>query len=341
MKKIMLTCISALLITLGVQAQHHQDTTRTKTKTKQSTQYRKDQTTKQQGDKRQQDTDQAREPRTSQPRKNQTTTERNNRNTDQPPGDRTGQGEMVIIQPNEVPATLRSTLQDEKYRGWENAIIYHNTRTGEYLISPRPYRFNSEGKVMEYSGRDQYGQHKGTKDQYGNKSDRNQGTQKQGDMNKDEQSSSDNSKFDPDKQAAQDAQGRYGDENGQKPPTGSEQEAARDLPTDKNAEQPQQSERYRADETTKPSDPNREEISTEGMVMVDAADYPMSLRETLNGPQFKGWEQGKVYRDPYSGEYVLVMEATRPGTPQQKYRFDKNGKVVSRNNSSDQKDNDQ
>jgi len=56
---------------------------------------------------------------------------------------------MVIIDKSELPSSLKKTLQKDKYSGWENGTIYHNTNTDEYVIAPRAYRFDKNGKEME------------------------------------------------------------------------------------------------------------------------------------------------------------------------------------------------
>lgn len=56
---------------------------------------------------------------------------------------------MVIIDKNEMPSSLKDKLQDEKYAGWENGTVYHNTNTGEYVIAPRAFRFDDKGNEIE------------------------------------------------------------------------------------------------------------------------------------------------------------------------------------------------
>lgn len=56
---------------------------------------------------------------------------------------------MVIIDQSELPSSLKKTLQKDKYSGWENGTIYHNTNTDEYVIAPKAYRFDKSGKEME------------------------------------------------------------------------------------------------------------------------------------------------------------------------------------------------
>jgi hypothetical protein len=63
------------------------------------------------------------------------------------------------------------------------------------------------------------------------------------------------------------------------------------------------------------------------MTEIQTEQVPASLRRTLRGSQFNGWEEnGKLYQDPSTNEYVLVMEQGSNGTSQGRtYRFDKNG----------------
>jgi hypothetical protein len=86
-------------------------------------------------------------------------------------------------------------------------------------------------------------------------------------------------------------------------------------------------------------------MSTEGMTEIQSDEYPESLRTTLRGSQYQGWERGKMYRDDASGEYVLIMDGTNAtsgsstsgntGTTRTThYRFDRNGKAVSGTNRS-------
>lgn len=82
---------------------------------------------------------------------------------------------MVIIDKNEMPSSLQEKLKDEKYAGWENGTIYHNTNTGEYVIAPRAFRFDDQGNEIEgeytsgnSSGNDAYGDRPGRKGRYSN-----------------------------------------------------------------------------------------------------------------------------------------------------------------------------
>lgn len=75
---------------------------------------------------------------------------------------------MVVIEKEQIPSSLKKTLTDKKYAGWENATIYHNTSTGEYIIAPRAYRFDGQGKEVEMSEADRMGYGQGRSSRYSN-----------------------------------------------------------------------------------------------------------------------------------------------------------------------------
>jgi len=71
--------------------------------------------------------------------------------------------DMKKVVPNEIPASLRTTLQGSEYKGWENGTIYFNSMTNEYSYQAQPaagtnnsttgkkntatwYRFDKSGK---------------------------------------------------------------------------------------------------------------------------------------------------------------------------------------------------
>src|SRR5689334_3073134 len=60
-------------------------------------------------------------------------------------------------------------------------------------------------------------------------------------------------------------------------------------------------------------------------VQVKVSDVPASLRTTLKGPEYQGWESGMVYRSKTnSGYMVRVNDGTRTNS----FYFDKGGKRV-------------
>jgi hypothetical protein len=62
--------------------------------------------------------------------------------------------DMELVQPTDVPSSLRTTLQGTEYTGWEKGKVYRNTTTNEYLIvvgdeDAKVYRFDSNGARIE------------------------------------------------------------------------------------------------------------------------------------------------------------------------------------------------
>jgi|SRR5687768_6674540 len=145
MKKIILPLIGSMLISVcTVQAQQEEPAgtaskSRSKTKQQQQTQHERDQNGQSQTD------------------RNQSWQQQSDRTQG---NDAYANQGMVIIEKEQIPESLKKTLKDEKYAGWENATIYHNTNTGEYVIAPRAYRFDDDGKEIELTDADRnaYGQ---------------------------------------------------------------------------------------------------------------------------------------------------------------------------------------
>jgi len=63
--------------------------------------------------------------------------------------------DMVVIQPSEIPASLRNTLQGSQYKGWESGVIYRNQNSDMYMVEMRDgnqtsiYRFDQNGKAIK------------------------------------------------------------------------------------------------------------------------------------------------------------------------------------------------
>jgi hypothetical protein len=84
-------------------------------------------------------------------------------------GDQYRTQDRIVIPQNQVPSTLRETLQGNQYKGWENSTLYQDRTTGEYSLdlnngsaTPRTYRFDKNGRVIDNMNRPQQG---GVKDQ--------------------------------------------------------------------------------------------------------------------------------------------------------------------------------
>jgi hypothetical protein len=84
---------------------------------------------------------------------------------------------------------------------------------------------------------------------------------------------------------------------------------------------------------TTPEHPSMQQPSQESTqysagqrVRVPASQVPTSLRQTLKGSQYSGWENSTIYLDKSTNEYSLdMMDNNNLKT----YRFDQNGKAIS------------
>jgi nucleoside-specific outer membrane channel protein Tsx len=64
--------------------------------------------------------------------------------------------DMTVIKSTEIPATLRTTLQDAQYKGWETGTFYTNKAKDTYVVEIKDattnktmaYRFDASGKPI-------------------------------------------------------------------------------------------------------------------------------------------------------------------------------------------------
>lgn len=54
------------------------------------------------------------------------------------------QKDMVKIQATDVPSSLRTTLQDAQYKGWEKATLYRSKNNDMYVVEMK----DASGKTM-------------------------------------------------------------------------------------------------------------------------------------------------------------------------------------------------
>ena len=81
-------------------------------------------------------------------------------------------------------------------------------------------------------------------------------------------------------------------------------------------------------QSQQPQSPNQqpsEQFNVKEYSQVQSTDVPTSLRTTLQGSQYKGWESGKLYRQNNGQGYYL---STGTGTAAKNYYFDKDGKAM-------------
>lgn len=121
---------------------------------------------------------------------------------------------------------------------------------------------------------------------------------------------------------------------------------------------PQTQPRQNQAQPIQPSPRLQGQYRRDDMIVVPQDQLPESLRETLRGTPYQGWEQSTIYQDPSTGEYLLDMGATTTGNAtnktnpgvnqnssgnntQRTYRFDRNGRVVKDKNKTGVDNNDQ
>jgi hypothetical protein len=77
--------------------------------------------------------------------------------------------------------------------------------------------------------------------------------------------------------------------------------------------------------------PSQSQYRSADRVTIPADQVPSSLRQTLQGTQYKGWETTPLYQDKRSQEYYFELPDAN-GTTKRMYRFDRNGKTISGSN---------
>jgi len=64
---------------------------------------------------------------------------------------------LVKVKQTAIPASLRTTLKDREYSGWEKGTLYQNPKSKEYILQLKPdkagtskkpnwFKFDSKGK---------------------------------------------------------------------------------------------------------------------------------------------------------------------------------------------------
>lgn len=61
------------------------------------------------------------------------------------------------------------------------------------------------------------------------------------------------------------------------------------------------------------------------MTRIQATDIPSGMRQTLQDPQYKGWENSSIYKSNSNDGYMLQMNT---GGQLQSYQFDSEGKLI-------------
>lgn len=91
-----------------------------------------------------------------------------------------------------------------------------------------------------------------------------------------------------------------------------------------NAQVTPESEGSASGSTSQPTMTDDQSNYTRDMQVIQSSDVPSSLKSTLQGSEYSGWEDGKVYHNSSTNEYLVVI-----GEEDAKvYRFDSNGSRI-------------
>ena len=94
------------------------------------------------------------------------------------------------------------------------------------------------------------------------------------------------------------------------------------------AVQAQDTTSYKKQDSTSLQQPTQQpSTQLKDMPALKSTEIPANLRETLQAPQYQGWDAStsKIYRNQTSDLYVVQIQ---DGTMTKTYRFDKNGKPI-------------
>jgi len=81
------------------------------------------------------------------------------------------------------------------------------------------------------------------------------------------------------------------------------------------------------DTTTTKSKSTQSPTQSSDWSKMKSSEIPSSLRTTFQGADYRGWENGTVYRNKSTNEYYLEIQSTTGTTPTL-YYFDRNGKRI-------------
>lgn len=278
-----------------------------------------------------------------------------------------------MLNREDLPSGLVETLKSDDYKGWENATIYRNKTSNEYMLviqegsDVKTFYFDQEGKALpespEGSGtstgyqtdstsqsqtQGQTGNQTETGTWSGSSSSGSQGSSTTGSDSTMTGGSSSGSTTTGTDMSSDDSSMNTGSTQTDTTGTGSS--------TDYSGTS---SSGMESDTTTNPTSTGSTTTSgsqsgtemqstdasttsgaptawkTEDRVMITTNDLPSSLLITLGDPMYRGWENSSVYRNRSTNEYMIEI---RDGSDTRTYYFDKDGKAVVNTSGSDDDD---
>jgi hypothetical protein len=330
MKKIWITVAGSLFIALAANAQQRSDTTKTTTTTttEHSTGYRNQPNQSESGTQSETSTIQGKSG--TQGQQDQSYSWRDE--------------DRMSVSKDELPAGLVQTLKSDQYEGWENATIYRNKTSDDYMLvlqengTTKTFYFDKEGKSKmndsSMNGSSSLNGSSNTSGSSGTSGSGSSGSSMNSSSSSDQSSGYGNSSsgsstsgsatYGTSGSTSESSTGTtgtgtsgstgttgsnstqsYGTSSGTTTPSGT---SGSTLSTETTSQQPSNAWR------------------TEDRVIVITDEIPAGLRATLNDDKYKGWENSTIYRNRKSNDYMIEI---RDGSNAKVYYFDKDGEVIS------------
>jgi hypothetical protein len=242
----------------------------------------------------------------------------------------------------DLPSGLLKTLESDEYKGWENATIYRNKVSDDYMLiiqdngTAKTFYFDKEGKShsdLNSSGMNSDSSSSGYNSSSTSGSSSSgttqSGTSGSGSMNNNSTSGTSDS--------GTSGYGTQGSPSGSAGTSGSmnSSSSSGSTSTPSTGYRTEDSSVGTSDEsvgvqTTEPS--QSQAWNNEDRVIIVNEDIPANLRVTLQGDQFKGWENSTIFQNRKTNEYMIEI---RDGSNAKVYYFDKEGKILSNTGNND------
>jgi hypothetical protein len=247
---------------------------------------------------------------------------------------------------DDLPTGLVETLEGGQYEGWENATIYRNKSSNDYMLviqdngTTRTFYFDKEGK--------EHSMNSGL-DNPGDKSDSSQGQPERtqsGDLQDSTSTArtgattssdaitiatspsttgSSTSDADDDDDADNDDNDATVTTSGQSTstPTGNSTYSTTDQASTSTTTG--STTQTGSGLQTTSGDQMSNEWNKEDRVVITTNELPSALLISLGDPKYRGWENSTVYRNRKNNQYMIEI---RDGSDTRTYYFDKDGKAV-------------
>jgi hypothetical protein len=252
------------------------------------------------------------------------------------------------INREDLPSALVETLEGGQYQGWENATIYRNKNSNDYMLviqdngTTRTFYFDKEGKERPMNSGNLQGQGNMQSDSssvnYSGQTGQQDSTY-QGQTSSGQQDSTSSSGISTDTAASQDRptsdlqsgsttsagsagqDSRYQTGRDDRDDQATRQDTTTSSATGERTQTGQDQSAWQSTDKDMPS----AEWNKEDRVVITTNELPSSLLITLGDPQYRGWENSTVYRNRKNNQYMIEI---RDGSDTRTYYFDKDGKAI-------------